>query len=111
MPARRPSYLRAVVTTRCPMNCTYCHMEGDPGGARPARLDTGALTALLRVAARSGIHRHAPHLVARLPCRGRDRDAETVLGQERLQQLPNAAVIVDDQDVRGLIHGPDLFRR
>lgn len=57
MPARRPSYLRAVVTTRCPMNCTYCHMEGDPGGARPARLDTGALTALLRVAARSGIHK------------------------------------------------------
>ncbi len=57
MPTRRPTYLRAVVTTRCPMNCTYCHMEGDPGGDRPARLDTDALTALLRVAARCGIHK------------------------------------------------------
>ncbi|MCA9547131.1 MAG: radical SAM protein [Myxococcales bacterium] len=53
---RRPTYLRAVITTACPMRCSYCHMEGDPekaghrGGPAPAELD-----ALLRIAARQGI--------------------------------------------------------
>src|SRR5580658_4734982 len=27
---RTPTYLRVVVTTRCPLSCAYCHMEGDP---------------------------------------------------------------------------------
>lgn len=34
---RRPSYqatyLRAVVTAKCPLRCSYCHMEGDPAQA------------------------------------------------------------------------------
>lgn len=56
-PPRRPTYLRTVVTTRCPMRCTYCHMEGDPGGSRPRLLDTATLNAALRVAARAGIEK------------------------------------------------------
>lgn len=54
---RWPTYLRAVVTTRCPMRCTYCHMEGDPAGAGPRQLDTATLGALLRVAARAGVEK------------------------------------------------------
>ncbi len=26
----RATYVRAVITARCPLQCSYCHMEGDP---------------------------------------------------------------------------------
>ncbi len=33
-----PRYLRVIVTPRCSLRCTYCHMEGDPGvGAGSSR--------------------------------------------------------------------------
>ncbi|MFZ5476827.1 MAG: radical SAM protein [Myxococcota bacterium] len=52
------TYLRAVVTTRCPMACAYCHMEGDPAvrGAEGG-LPTDTLVALLRAGVQSGVRK------------------------------------------------------
>lgn len=54
----RVTYLRVVATTKCPMSCTYCHMEGDPHrpGTAPA-LDRETLEALLRVGVRAGVRK------------------------------------------------------
>lgn len=52
---RIPSYLRVVVTTRCTLACSYCHMEGDP--AQPGRaggLATAEWIGLLGAALDSG---------------------------------------------------------
>lgn len=40
-----PKYLRVVVTRRCPLSCTYCHAEGDPGTdtLRPTNAERAAL--------------------------------------------------------------------
>lgn len=49
------SYLRAVVTTACPLRCAYCHAEGDP--RRPGerdRLPAPVLAALLVAGIRAG---------------------------------------------------------
>jgi len=56
--ATRVTYLRVVATTKCPMSCTYCHMEGDPHrpGTAPA-LDGDTLEALLRVGVRAGLRK------------------------------------------------------
>lgn len=52
-----PTYLRAVVTTACPLQCSYCHMEGDPysGGARG--LERDELITALRAASMAGIRK------------------------------------------------------
>lgn len=51
----QPSYLRVVVTTRCPLACSFCHMEGDPGtpGARGG-LSLAELCALTEAGVRNG---------------------------------------------------------
>ena len=55
---RPPTYLRTVVTTACPLSCSYCHMEGDPHQAGTARqLDPETLDACLQVAAAAGIRK------------------------------------------------------
>ena len=58
-PHHKPiSYLRVVVTTRCPMQCTYCHMEGDPqkpGGA--SELPAHELQVLMRIGTDQGINK------------------------------------------------------
>ena len=54
----RGSYLRAVVTTRCPLACSYCHMEGDPAEpAAPDGLATGTWIDLLHVALDCGVQK------------------------------------------------------
>lgn len=53
----RPSYLRIVVTTSCPLRCDYCHMEGDPWSGGPRGLDGETLSRLLEAAARCGIQK------------------------------------------------------
>lgn len=55
---RIPSYLRVVITTRCPLACAYCHMEGDP--AQPGRaggLATTEWVALLGAALDNGVRK------------------------------------------------------
>ncbi len=55
---RPPTYLRTVVTTACPLSCSYCHMEGDAHQAGTARqLDPEVLDACLEVAAAAGIRK------------------------------------------------------
>lgn len=55
---RPPTYLRTVVTTACPLSCSYCHMEGDAHQAGTARqLDPEVLDACLAVAAAAGIRK------------------------------------------------------
>lgn len=56
---RWPTYLRAVVTTKCPLACHYCHMEGDPhrSGA-PWQLDGATLDACLAVAVAAGVRKY-----------------------------------------------------
>src|SRR5690349_8152598 len=55
---RFPTYLRVVITTRCPLACSYCHMEGDP--AVPGHengLSTEDWCLLLHAALDSGIRK------------------------------------------------------
>ena len=55
---RRVHYLRIVVTTDCPMRCSFCHMEGDPNEVKGRTgLSYGDLTRLLRMAVRVGIQK------------------------------------------------------
>lgn len=55
---RRPSYLRVVATTACPLSCSYCHAEGDwqVDGAR-RRLPADVLGRCLAVAAAAGVRK------------------------------------------------------
>lgn len=56
--ARSPTYVRVVVTTRCPLSCDYCHMEGDP--AQPGReggLTTAEWLGLLGAALDNGVRK------------------------------------------------------
>lgn len=48
-------YLRVVVTPRCPLACSYCHLEGDPASNRS--LQTGELLALLRSGLDAGVRK------------------------------------------------------
>jgi cyclic pyranopterin phosphate synthase len=50
-------YLRVVVTARCSLACSYCHLEGDPAGAAPGGLDTETLGVLLAVAGEQGLQK------------------------------------------------------
>lgn len=54
-----PTYLRAIVTGRCPLTCTYCHMEGDaPGASRCVHeLCADEWIALLRAAVANGVRK------------------------------------------------------
>lgn len=55
---RWPTYLRTVVTAKCPLSCSYCHMEGDPHTRGTAwQLDGDALDGCLAVAADAGIRK------------------------------------------------------
>lgn len=55
---RSPTYLRAVVTTACPLSCSYCHMEGDPQQPGSARqLDDSELDECLAVAVSAGVRK------------------------------------------------------
>lgn len=49
-------YLRVVVTTRCPLACTYCHAEGAPPDKR-GELPLDELVALIRVAIDQGVRK------------------------------------------------------
>lgn len=48
-----PRYLRVVVTPRCSLGCSYCHMEGDPARGAPRSVDF--LAAVARHAAGVGV--------------------------------------------------------
>lgn len=55
---RWPTYLRAVVTTKCPLSCSYCHMEGDPHQTGAAwQLDDHTLDGCLAVAVAAGVRK------------------------------------------------------
>lgn len=49
-------YLRVIVTTRCPLACTYCHAEGAPPDAN-GELPLDELVALLNVAFERGVRK------------------------------------------------------
>lgn len=58
LPKRRVHYLRIVVTTDCPMRCSFCHMEGDPNEAKGRTgLSYMEITRLLRMAVKVGIQK------------------------------------------------------
>ena len=54
--AAAPTYLRVIVTTACPMQCAYCHGEGDLSTARDD-LSTDDLTAVLQLAIGRGVRK------------------------------------------------------
>ncbi len=58
---RSPSYLRVVVTGKCPLTCPYCHAEGDATSVSNARRSSGLprdiLAACFEVAQRVGIRK------------------------------------------------------
>ena len=54
---RTPTYLRAVVTARCSLACSYCHQEGDPAGGAAGGLDTVTLAALLGAGLDNGVRK------------------------------------------------------
>lgn len=55
---RWPTYLRTVVTAKCPLSCSYCHMEGDPHSRGAAwQLDGETLDRCLAVAVDAGIRK------------------------------------------------------
>ncbi len=57
-PFRWPTYLRTVVTAKCPLSCSYCHMEGDPHASGTAwQLDGEVLDSCLAVATAAGIRK------------------------------------------------------
>ena len=56
-PTRGGTYLRAVVTARCPLSCSYCHQEGDPASPRPNGLDTEDWISLLQVGLDCGVRK------------------------------------------------------
>ena len=86
----RPSYLRIVVTTSCPLRCDYCHMEGDPWSGGPRGLDGETLSRLLEAAARCGIQkfkylggeplvrRDLPEITARLRAAAPEADISVI---------------------------------
>lgn len=56
--SRWPTYLRTVVTAKCPLSCSYCHMEGDPHQKGTAwGLDGDSLDQCLAVAVDAGIRK------------------------------------------------------
>ena len=56
LPSPVVPYLRVIVTTRCPLACTYCHAEGSPPDAL-GELPLDELVALLNVAVDSGVRK------------------------------------------------------
>lgn len=55
---RSPTYLRVVATTKCPLACSYCHMEGDQHQAGSAwALPAAELDACLAVAVDAGVRK------------------------------------------------------
>lgn len=70
---RVPTYLRIVTTTRCPLRCAYCHMEGDPHRhGTPYALPEHLTIQILTLAVRMGVRKFKflggePLVDARLP--------------------------------------------
>ncbi len=57
-PSRTVPYLRAVVTTRCNLACTYCHAEGDPAlGGMSGDLKTAELIEIMLAGLRNGVRK------------------------------------------------------
>lgn len=55
---RRPTYLRVVATTACPLSCAYCHAEGDWQRVGERRgLPADVLTRCLEIAADAGVRK------------------------------------------------------
>lgn len=55
---RAPTYLRVVVTTKCPLSCSYCHMEGDAHqSGTDWELAPDVLDRCLAVAAAAGLRK------------------------------------------------------
>ena len=55
--SRRPTYLRVVVWSACPMRCSYCHAEGDPYHGGPPGLTEEDLAACLDAARQAGFRK------------------------------------------------------
>jgi len=88
---RWPTYLRTVVTAKCPLSCSYCHMEGDPHERGAAwGLDAETLDRCLSVAVDAGIRkfkflggeplarRDLPERIAHLRRRAPDADLSII---------------------------------
>ena len=90
--SRLPSYLRVVVTARCSLACSYCHMEGDPAGGEAGGMSTSDLHALLEAACNNGIRklkflggepllrRDLPEIIGRLRALHPDLDISLITG-------------------------------
>ena len=91
LPAYPGSHLRVVITTKCPLACSYCHMEGDP--AQPGAeggLPTAAWIDLLHAALDSGVRklkfvggeplvrRDLPEIIASLRARDESVDMSVI---------------------------------
>jgi len=56
--SRRPTYLRVLAWSGCPLRCPYCHQEGDPAVGRGATvLPSDVLGTCLAAAARVGVQK------------------------------------------------------
>ena len=120
------TYLRTVVTTRCPMSCSYCHYEGDqqrPGTRN--QLAPEALSACLAIAATRGIrkfkflggeplvYRDLPRVVADLRAVARSADLSVISAGVTLRGLLQDCLGAGLDRVNVSIHGYgyDAFAR
>lgn len=122
----RLTYLRVVITTRCPLSCAYCHMEGDPaqpGLAGGLALDTWL--SLLDAALDNGVRklkflggeplvrRDLPHIIAALRARDADLDISLITSgvapTERLRSCFAAGLTRANLSVHGFL--PAAFAR
>ncbi len=126
VPVRRPTYVRAVVTARCPLACSYCHLEGDP--AVPGLehgLSTREWIDLLSIAVAQGARKikflggeplvrlDLPQIVAALRANDADLDLSVITSGavpvERIDRLYAAGLSRCNVSIHGF--GPEAFHR
>ncbi len=91
--ARRPTYLRVVLTTACTLDCTYCHGEGlDRAAHRGERLSAAEVAELVLAGAEQGVRkvkflggepllrRDLPEILRRVRAGGPDLDLSIITG-------------------------------
>lgn len=119
-------YLRVVVTARCPMACSYCHMEGDPAAPGLASgLGTEDLVEILHAGLDAGIcklkflggepllRRDLPEVIAALRARAPDLDISVITSgavpREGLDACFAAGLSRANLSIHGF--GPEAFAR
>lgn len=121
-----PTYLRVVITTRCPLACSYCHMEGDPAqpgvaGGLPldewipllhAGLDNG-IRKLKFLGGEPLVRRDLPEIIAALRQRDPALDISIITSgavpRERIDACFAAGLSRANVSVHGFL--PDAFAR